>query len=194
MTNANEIEIFNRNISTFKSTSQDDNDGNIFYMTESTIAVINFDNVKNDYIRGMQLSNIPCSNDALYIGTEETLTFVEFKNGIMKREKIYDVYYKIYDSLLILGDILNKSISYYREHLNFILVYNEEKNPDCKDIGTSEVQEAPSKIAIGRYFIERKAKKKFIRFGLDRFEKIYFKEVFTYNEIEFEKNFLCKLK
>ena len=39
-----------------------------------------------------------------------------------------------------------------------------------------------------------KAKKKYIRFGLERFEKLYFQEVFTYTEQEFEDGFYHLVK
>ena len=190
MNNLNNIEIFKNNISTFKETSKDKNDGNILFMTESLTKVVDFDGVKNEYIKDMKLADVPCSNDALYLGDGEKLTFVEFKNGKMSKQKVFDVYYKIYDSLLILNDIISHNISYCREHLNFILVYNGEKNQEEKEMALQENQESPSKITIGKYFNEKKAKKKFIRFGLEKFEKIYFNEVFTYNEAEFEEKFL----
>ena len=76
-----------------------------------------------------------------------------------------------------------------------ILVYNEGKNSsedydnknsskDCKIKNQDS-----SKARIGKYFYS-KAKKKYIRFGLERFEKLYFQEVFTYTEQEFEDSFL----
>ena len=57
----------------------------------------------------------------------------------------------------------------------FILVYNEGKNP-YSDGGKR--QEDSSKATISK-IVHNKAKKKFVRFGLERFEKLYFKEVFT---------------
>ena len=42
--------------------------------------------------------------------------------------------------------------------------------------------------------IHNKANKKFVRFGLEQFEKLYFKEVFTYTESEFEERFLLNYK
>ena len=52
----------------------------------------------------------------------------------------------------------------------FILVYNEEK----------------SKYVIAKYFT-KKAGNEFIRFGLERYDGLYFKSVHTYTEKEFEK-------
>ncbi len=81
--------------------------------------------------------------------------------------------------------------------MNFILVYNEGKNSsedyDNKNKNSSKdckiKNQDSSKARIGKYFYS-KAKKKYIRFGLERFEKLYFHEVFTYTEQEFEDSFL----
>ncbi len=181
------IEIFQRNLSSFRETSKDTDSGSVKYMTQSEIEVIHFDKVKDDYIKGMKLSVTPCSNDALYVHRDGKLYFVEFKNGVMKKDKVYNVYQKIYDSLLILNDIIGENISFCREHLNFILVYNEKKNP-CE----TEAYEDSVKARIGKYFAG-KAGRPYVRFDLGRFQKIYFKEVFTYTESEFEKLFLSGL-
>ena len=139
----------------------------------------------------MFLSSTPCSNDALYIGKDNKIFFVEFKNGALEKNKkmIFNVYNKIYDSLLIFNDIVHQNISFCRENLYFILVYNESKNSyeEC------ETKQEDSPKAMISKFIHNKAKKKFVRFGLDKFEKIYFKEVFTYTESEFENLFLTPI-
>lgn len=185
-----DIDIFKESLSSFKDTSQD-SDGEVpDYMTDSEVQVINFDKVKESYIKGMKLSETPCSNDALYIGKDNELFFVEFKNGVMKNNKIYNVYNKIYDSLLIFNDIVGENISFCRQNLNFILVYNEGKNPYKKD---ELEQQDNSKAIIGKYF-HKKAKEKFVRFGLLKFEKLYFKKVFTYTEKEFKDDFLSKIE
>lgn len=187
----NNIPIFKNNITTFKETSYD-KDGKVpRYMTNSEIQVINFDKVKDCYIKDMFLSNTPCSNDALYIGKDNKIFFVEFKNGALEknRKMIFNIYNKIYDSLLIFNDIVHQNISFCRDNLYFILVYNESKNSyeEC------ETKQEESPKAMISKFIHNKAKKKFVRFGLDKFEKIYFKEVFTYTESEFENIFLSSI-
>lgn len=74
----------------------------------------------------MSLSSTPCSNHALYIGKDN----------------------KIYDSLLIFNDIVHQNISFYRENLYFILVYNESKNgyEECE-----AKQEDNPKTRISKY-------------------------------------------
>lgn len=178
------IDLLKNNVSTFKETSKDSDSKEISYMTESEVAVVNFDKVKEQYIRGMKLSKTPCSNDALYFGKNGDIYFVEFKNGKMSQPKVYNVYTKIYDSLLMFTDIIGENISYCRENVNFILVYNESKNSD-------ELQ-GSAKASIGKYFAA-KAKKKYVRFDLERFERIYFHEVFTYTEKEFQEMFLASI-
>ena len=86
-----DIKIFKDNLSSFKDTSRDSDGKAPKYMTNSEIQVINFDKVKESYIKEMNLSDTPCSSDALYIGKEEKLFFIEFKNGVMKNNKIYNV-------------------------------------------------------------------------------------------------------
>lgn len=185
-----DIEIFKNNISTFKETSHDTDGRCLGYMTESEIEVINFDKVKEDYVRGMKLSKMPCSNDALYIDKDKKIFFVEFKNGQMQNGKIYNVYNKIYDSLLMFNDIVKENISFCRQNVYFVLVYNEEKNSGLEG---GKNQEDSSKAIISK-LIHNKANKKFVRFGLEQFEKLYFKEVFTYTESEFEEKFLLNYK
>ena len=75
----NNIPIFKDNMTTFKETSYDKDGKEPRYMTNSEIQVINFDKVKNWYIKDMFLSSTPCSNDALYIGKDNKIFFVEFK-------------------------------------------------------------------------------------------------------------------
>ena len=185
------IPIFKQNMSTFKETSYDKDGEEPGYMTDSQIQVINFDKVKDGYIKNLALSNTPCSNDALYFGKDNKIFFVEFKNGVLdeRPRRNFNICKKIYDSLLIFNDIVNKNISFCRENLYFILVYNESKNR--REACRTE-QEESSKAIISKK-IHKKAKKKFVRFGLDRFEKLYFKEVFTYTESEFEDAFLSQI-
>ncbi len=182
------VELFKNNLSSFKETSKDTDSGNVVYMTQSEVQVVNFDKVKEKYIKGMKLKGTPCSIDALYISETGEYSFVEFKNGVMKAEKIYNVYNKIYDSLLIFNDIIQTNISFCRENVNFILVYNGSKNPEE---GTSESNDS-SRVKIAKHFTN-KAGKHFVRYNMDKYKKIYFKDVFTYTEEEFENQFLAKI-
>lgn len=184
----NKLKIFENNISTFKETSKDNDDGLPKYMIESEIEVIDFDAVKSEYIKNMGISEVPCSNDALYIDDTGKYYFIEFKNGKVK-PKIYNIYNKIYDSLLIFNDITNSTIGFCRENVTFILVYNEGKNKQNIDKKSESTQDTPSRVVIAKH-ISHKAKQEFCLFGLQKFEKLYFHKVLTYTEKEFEENFI----
>lgn len=167
-----DYKIFADNISTLKETSKDKNNNESEeFMTSSKLEAINFDGVKDDYIKNLHLKENPRSNDALFITDKGHPIFIEFKNGYMDNKKEFDVRGKIYDSMSIFTDIVNKGISFTREHLDYILVYNEKKN---------------SKSEIVTH-IAKKAKTEHIKYGLERFKKFFFKEVHTYTEKEFEE-------
>jgi hypothetical protein len=185
------IKIFSDNRTTLKDASKDNHDGADIYMTESTLSVVNFDSVKSEYIKDMGLSETPKSSDALFSDERNNYYFIEFKNGRIDKAKIFEIRLKIFDSLLIFTDIIGKGIGFTRENMNYILVYNEDKNPLDENKG-SDIQVSRSRDEIAKHFIEKKAKKKYIRFNLERFEKLYFKGVFTLTEGAFENEFVSK--
>ena len=67
-----------------------------------------------------------------------------------------------------------------------IVVYNEEKNPLPNQFKKQAVSDAPSRIAIGKYFLS-KGNEELIRFDLERYKHLYFREVHTYTKAEFDK-------
>ena len=181
MSDLNGYDIFDRHILNLKELSKDDSTGE--YMIESKREAIAFDAVKTDYANSLGLSEqVAESLDAL-ISTDNAKVFIEFKNGDMKNEK-RSVKTKIRDSLLIYCDIVNQSISDTRSECDFILVYNEAKNP-VRDHGVVSIPES-ARVTISKYFIE-KSGDEFIRFDLERFKKLYFREVHTYSIEEFNR-------
>lgn len=68
--------------------------------------------------------------------------------------------------------------------MDFILVYNKEKNCDTDEDPKTKIQESESRDVIAKTFSNR-GKTKFIKFGLEIFENYCFKEVHTLNEDEF---------
>lgn len=101
MTDLKKYGIFNRHMSNLKETSLDDRDGTSrMYMTNSPLAAIDFDSVKEEYVQNLGLHEVPSSNDALFDDGKGTLVFVEFKNGFISRTKQFAIRKKIYDSIL----------------------------------------------------------------------------------------------
>ena len=191
-----ELKIYNT--STLKQTSKDDN--NQEYMTESTIRVINFDSVGGDkYSKNNKLNIQLKTNDVLFLHNDKKYTFIEFKNGKLLDKtnkidikKLKDIELKILNSLFVLGDIEEKSLSSLKEITDYILVYNEEKNTPNERNSISE---------IGNYFINqgnissektKTEREEIICFGLEKFKDYCFKNVHTYSKEEFEEKFVKK--
>lgn len=190
MIDLSDYPIFNNHISTLKDTSLDISSNQPKYMTLSTRSAINFDGVKDEYTRQLNLFEIPKSNDALFDDGKGHLVFVEFKNGLMNRAKQYGVRKKIYDSALIFTDITTSGISYMRANVNYILVYNEAANQnnssdeDLKQKRNISVQSSASFDSFAKN-IGKCAKEEYVCFGLRAFQNYCFKEVHTYTESEF---------
>lgn len=184
MINVDLYPILNDNIESLKETSKDDSDtNNIQYMTTSEIAVVNFDLVKRSYVNGFGLSEgVATSVDAI-VPMKDGILFVEFKNGKVNNRNIKD---KARDSLLIFLEIIGKNITFSRSNIDFVVVYNIEKNPLPNQITKGKLQETPSRIVIADFFI-KKAKKELILFDLERYEKLYFRNIHTYSKEEFEE-------
>lgn len=66
------------------------------------------------------------------------------------------------------------------------MVYNLEKNPLPKQAEKGQLQETPSRVYIADRFMG-KAKKEFICFDLERYEKLYFRNIHTYSKEGFEE-------
>ena len=180
----NLCETFREYRSTLKECSKDYSDPDrIEFMTETQLEAINFDTVKTKYANDLGLSEeCAASVDAL-LETDENLAFVEFKNGKVNNRNVKD---KIRDSLMLFCDLTKQTISDTRKNLDFIVVYNEEKNPQPNQLKKQAVSEAPSRTAIGQYFLSR-GNEELIRFDLERYKHLYFREVHTYTKAEFDK-------
>ena len=82
---------------------------------------------------------------------------------------------KIYDSVTILLEIIEKDFKFLRKNFSYILVYNEEKNNSKEKIKSN---------------VSKKAGTNVIKFGLNKFKGYFFKNVYTYTVKEFENEFL----
>ena len=176
MINLNSKNILTDNMATLKDTSYDKD--NSQYMTNSTFQVVDFGKVKDTYsFKGSGLSSRNMrSNDAVVILDKTSnphFIFIEFKNGNLdryceelKHEKIRS---KINESLWILNDILTETISFDKQNINYILVYNKAKN---------------SNYAL-KTTLAKRAGKSFLIGGFSRYD-IFFHNVKTVNDDEFK--------
>jgi hypothetical protein len=146
------------------------------FMTSCKKTVVNIDKFKNDFVKNMRLNQAPMSCDALCMVSPGEFFLIEFKNGTIDDLKNYEIKVKIFETLLILTERLDKTIQFTRDHVTFILVYNEE---------------AAQKFYIHKEVFSHTTDFK-IDMGLGRFEKIYFKSVNVYSKAEFETHFVSQ--
>lgn len=182
--------IFTNHISTLKDTSLDKREKETYYMTSSARSAINFDDVKNEYIKSLDMSETPSSNDALFEDGNGSVVFVEFKNKKIDSKTQYRIRRKIYDSIFIFTDLTSTTISTLRKYAKYILVYNEMENKDNNS--DKELVEKNKYVQSSSSFddiaktLSGYAKKEYICFGLRSFVNYCFKEVHTFTEKEFE--------
>lgn len=159
------------------------------YMTESELEVINFDCVKEMFSKNLdnQTDRTLCSNDGLFC-IDNLEYMIEFKNGRIKNDTIHKLFWKNFDSILIYLHYKSDSIEKIKDSLNYILVYNEDKNYNHKGTDT-EISSSNSRTEIGNT-LAKKSGDTFIKFGLGYFKNYIFKNVYTVTKAEFEERFV----
>ncbi len=184
MIKIDDYDILCDNKMTLKELSKDDSDNeNIEYVTDSMLVATNFDLVKRLYTNSLGLSEEVVSSADALVETNDSIALIEFKNGTVVNREIKD---KARDSLLILCDIIEKEISYTRKYLDFVLVYNESKNPLPNQYTKGVVRDSSSRLNISKYFLQ-KGKEEIVLYDLNRYKGIYFREIHTYTQEEFEE-------
>lgn len=180
-------EKFKNYLSDLKSISIDKSVQPVEYVTTSTRSAVNFDAVGEEYWKSRNLSEIK-SVDALIDTNDGKWAFIEFKNGFLKPAEKYGIRKKIYDSVFILGDLVSMNFSDIRDNVEFVLVYNREKNlnnsdEDFQKKESLQYHKSLTKInnIMGKY-----AKQEIICFGLKYFKNYCFNDVHTYSKEEFE--------
>ncbi len=175
--------LFFRNKAKLKDTSKDCTNNE--YMTFSEREVVNFDLVKRQYANDLGLSEENATSVDALMSYKGGLQLIEFKNGKVNNREIKD---KARDSLLIFLDIIGKNLSYSRTNMDFFVIYNMEKNP----LPHQALNDSPSLVYISECIME-KSGQEFIRFGLERYKGLYFKDVHTYSKEKFDLylNDLC---
>jgi len=171
---------------TLEKTSEDSNEQvDSKYMTFCKKTVVNVDKFKDNFVKNMSLEEVPKSCDALYMTSQNEFFMIEFKNGVIDAKKNYEIKVKIFESLLMISEKFSKTTDFMRSNMNFILVYNED---------VTHGKEQYENIGVRRVSVPifKKAHIPDIRFGLRRFKKLYFKDVFTYSKAEFESEFVSK--
>lgn len=159
---------------TLKNLSLDNSNGEKIYMTDSQIVALDFDKIKTNYASYFSCKNDCASSvDALFDDDNNKL-FIEFKNGNLKKQ-YSKIRAKARDSILIYGEIKDKTLNEFRHNYSFMLVYNSEINK------TEKSKEYISKS------VHNLAKEHEVFFGMNVLKKVFFKEVYTLDKNEFEE-------
>ena len=183
-------------ISTLSNTSLDDHCSNRMqheYMTKSNLPVYDLDMLKTKYFETLSCCEEACSADALFVDNAGKGIIIEFKNGHISSKEAFGVLKKAYDSTIVLADLCNFHVSSAREELDFVLVYNKNKNYDESWSGGKRASDEPKRE---RHFdaiqdqVSKLAKTRIDRFGLKKLEGYLFRNVYTYTESEFEQLFV----
>lgn len=177
-----------KNLQTLKAISINKQSNGVWYMCNSLRKAYNFDDIKNQYVRNLNYrpAIIPSSNDALILNEREAC-FVEFKDGRLDdKKKIAEIKRKIFESLLLLCDISKVSISDTRKFLDYILVYNLDKNDKLA---------SPAAFEIGDHLSNLSHKGNMDHFKLrEAFQGLYFRNVTTMSAEEFNNSDYCKCR
>lgn len=175
-------------MSSLRDTSLDDNATNVkHYMTKSSLSVYNFDMVKARYSNALRVSEQPKSVDALAFSANGDIYLIEFKNGdISNRKKGLEIRQEIYDSLIILYDLLGVGPALSRSEVVFVLVYNEHKNKCANEVDQS-VSSENSRIKIANA-VSQKANKSFVPYGLNGLRNFCLKDMKTVTAAEFDRD------
>lgn len=146
-------------------------------INNTKLEVYNLEKAMEIYCRKQKMDK-KCTVDALFYSNNK-MVFVEFKNTEqIEKEEIWK---KIYETNAIFLDLIEKKLSDIRNHSIFCLVYSPKDgrlNPNN--------EESYQKIAN---IVYDEANENFPYFGLERFKKFLFKDIFILTKDEFLKQF-----
>lgn len=172
-------------------------DANSISMINDRREVFNFDDIKKEYQKlfPKKICGELNSNDVLF-ENEGKWFFIEFKNGVIDNIKNTNIKYKIYDSILILLDILNCDLEFCRNNVSYILIFNEQTINDphysrqfdrevylkCYEMNPSNAFEsivANVNTLAGNFGRPQ--------FGLGKFENFIFNKVYTIPKFKYHE-------
>lgn len=122
---------FSKFLSTVSCCSYSDTDDCVFI--DSQKSMVDFDAVKEAFSREISPNKEPASADGLFVDSDGCYVLVEFKSGDFDK---YKVWLKAYDSAIILSDREDKSASWIRKNVKFILVFYPDKASKDKNINS----------------------------------------------------------
>lgn len=102
-------------------------------LVDSQKPMVDFDAVKEAFAREISPNKEPASADGLFVDSDGYYVLVEFKSGNIDK---YEVLLKAYDSAIILSDREDRSTTWIRKNVKFILVFRPEKASKDENINS----------------------------------------------------------
>lgn len=155
--------------------------------------VIDFDKVKIAYCEKYGSSQEASQSvDVLVHNKNNNIVFIEFKNGKLNgKYKKSRLKSKLRDSILIFNEINRLDLSFTRKNMEYILVYNYEKNKNSVEEQQKSANEGLRTI---QQTLAKKARQEFVYFGLELLKNVFVLDVHTYTKEEFDKYYNTQLK
>ena len=185
------INEFKNNLCTFEEASIDENPPKK-YVTHSQLMCINYDKgvTRNYYSalskrldfpnklgRSTREKDCPKAVDSLYITDDGEVYFIEFKIN-KKNTKPHEIRQKALESLLSFMEITSLKRSEVRKFATLIVAYGNADEPNKYD--------ESSKDKLYKHYTNQKAKTPLISSNLERYKGIYFKDIITFRNHEFD--------
>lgn len=123
--------IINRRcIKTIKDCSLDTSNGKKYYLVSQNEQVVDFDEIKRLFCNNfLQVTENAMKSVDCYFELQNNHAYiVEFKNRKISTKLENDLKLKLKDTLLILNQNFQKDMLYFKDRLNYIVVYSYEKN------------------------------------------------------------------
>jgi len=155
------------------------------YVTHSQLMAFNFDEIKENYYRylaqeqdfslllgrAIGKGDFPKSADALNLVNNKNVFFIEFKIN-KKNIKSHEIRQKALESLLAFMEITDTDRTFARRYVTYMVAYGEA--------------EKSSREKIYTHHANKKANTPLIKFDLERYKGLYFKDVITVDNDDFD--------
>lgn len=165
---------------TLTATSMDDFGNSVI---ESTQEVYHFDKITEQVANRYRASKPQRSCDALYVKDDDNIYFLEFKNVRSSHVPAKSLRLKAYDSIMTLMVAFDPSLSLedIKKKVTFVFVYNNAA-------GKEQVSQSNAMEQMKNKLFELSNKPRTILFGLEIYENVFYKEIYTIDRTDLIEN------
>lgn len=175
------MQLSDYEIKTTLTTASMDDFGNS--VIESTQEVYHFDKITEQVANHLRSSKPQCSCDALYVKDDDNIFLLEFKNVRSSRVPRKSLKLKAYDSIMTLMVAFDPSLTIedIKKKVTFVFVYNNAA-------GKEKVSQSHAMEQMKNKLFELSNEPETILFGLEIYENVFYKEIYTIDRTDLIKN------